>query len=154
MQIRFLYFIRLMDSQLPRPEELSTCAGSYRQCSMHLWAAPLEPRECPSKCNRGSEETRKNNHHLVYRSVTAAGLAECHRAFRIMETDSRCLPRLLESTALILCSLIAKVGLSFLTRLDLRHGPEYKTTPYTGQQTMPMLNAFVRHWKLQNTAIA
>lgn len=77
--------------------------------------------------------------------MTAAGLAECHHAIRIMETDSQCLPRLLESTALILCSLIAMVGLSFLTCLGLRHGPEYKTTPYTGQQTMPMLNAFARH---------
>lgn len=53
------------------------------------------------QCNGGSEETRKSNHHLGYRSVTVAGLAECTR---IMETDSWCLPRLLESTALILCS--------------------------------------------------
>lgn len=29
------------------------------------------------QCNRGSEETRKSNHHLVYRSVTEARLAEC-----------------------------------------------------------------------------
>lgn len=84
-------------------------------------------KKVPKQCNGGSEETRKSNHHLGYRSVTAAGLAECHHAIRITETDSRCLPRLLESTALILCSLIAKVGLSFLTRLGLRHGPEYKT---------------------------
>lgn len=71
--------------------------------------------------------------------MTLARLAECHDSIRVMETDSQCLPRLLESTAHILCSLIAKVGLSFSTRLGLSHGPEYKITAHTGQQTTQML---------------
>lgn len=37
-----------------------------------------ETKRVPMQCNGGSEETRKSNHHLGYRCVTAAGLAECH----------------------------------------------------------------------------
>ncbi len=108
-------------------------------------SSSTETKKVPMQCNRGSEETRKSNHHLGYLSVTATRLAECHHAIRIMETDSRCLPRLLESTALILCSLIAKEGLSFLTRMSLKHGPEYKATAETGKQTTLTLNAFMIH---------
>lgn len=89
-------------------------------------SSPTGTKKVPMQRNGGSQETRKSNHHLGYCSVTAARLAECHHAIRIMETDSLCLPRLLESTALILCSLIANVGLSFLTYLSLKHGLEYK----------------------------